>query len=296
MNALVLRVQCRVHLDGVGASLVLKPGGLSVLQLDKPEIHLPASLQLDLKSDHGTMCPPLGEKEPYVRRVKSSSCCLMKALLGWAWRGWGARWEGKEIKERETRLWIFSVLDSQGIALSSPTTGPLPRRSLLWFPLEFPCVVVPCCCAVHSPHCHVGGPLPRTSVAIHTLMTFKKVFSPRQINSDLACSKHDSFVSCSQMHSTSSMFLMRTVEGSPFRLSGLETGSQPRQPYHSSAVASPSGKTITYGFKGSALIPYFCLFCWVTSSSPKALGLESGGSSSEFWLDCLLLLSMLSGP
>ena len=25
------------------------------------------------------------------------------------------------------------------------------------------------------------------------------------------------------------MFLMRTVEGSPFRLSGLETGSQPRR-------------------------------------------------------------------
>lgn len=84
------------------------------------------------------------------------------------------------------------------------------------------------CCPL--PTLYVGGsPAPRASVAIHTLMTFKKVFSPRQINSDLACSKHDSFVSCSQMHSTSSMFLMRTVEGSPFRLSGLETGSQPRR-------------------------------------------------------------------
>lgn len=34
---------------------------------------LSASLQLDLKSDHRTVCPPLGEKEPYVRRVRDQA-------------------------------------------------------------------------------------------------------------------------------------------------------------------------------------------------------------------------------
>ena len=34
---------------------------------------LPASLQSDLKSDHGTVCPSLGEKEPYARRVRDQA-------------------------------------------------------------------------------------------------------------------------------------------------------------------------------------------------------------------------------
>lgn len=34
---------------------------------------LPASLQSDLKSDHGTVCPPLGEKEPHARRVRDQA-------------------------------------------------------------------------------------------------------------------------------------------------------------------------------------------------------------------------------
>lgn len=137
---------------------------------------LPASLQLDLKSDHRTMCPPLGEKEPYER---SSPCCLMQALLGWGWEGWGVRWEGREIKERDKTAdllcpWLprhRAVLASHWPPSASLSPLISPGVSMCRSPLLL-------CCPL--PTLYVGGsPAPRASVAIRTLMTFKKVFSRR---------------------------------------------------------------------------------------------------------------------
>ena len=171
VKALVLKVQCRVHLDAVGGLLCLKSGRPKRLTTGQARdlLCLPRSSQSS--SLIMEPCALLWERRRHMRQGREIKLRmpLLPALLGWGWEGWGARWEGREITFEETVMtsdllgpWLprhRTVLANHPPPSVSPSPLISPWVSMCLSPLP--------CCPLSV--LYVGlSPAPRPSCHPHT--------------------------------------------------------------------------------------------------------------------------------
>lgn len=185
VKALVLKVQCRVHLDAVGGLLCLKSGRPKRPTTGQARDLLCLPLSSQTSSLIMEPCALLWERRRHMRQGREIKprAPLLPALLGRGWEGWGARWEGREITFEETDV----TSDLLGPWLPRHRTALANHRppSMSLSPLISPwvsmCLSPLPCCPLSA--LYVGlSPAPRPSLAIRTLRTFKNVFFFTQID------------------------------------------------------------------------------------------------------------------
>lgn len=214
--------------------------------------------------------PFFGREEPYVRRVEVKLCCLMRSpsRVGVRRLGCSVGRKGDKGKRQDCGS---SRPRSQGMWLSRQH-WPL-RVALLWFHVGFPNVWRPLLLYCPLPFMRGVGHLhPRASVAIH-IDDLQESFSPRQINSDPACSVSTFICFLYKWNYYFLMFLMREQwashsDNQAWRLAvSLDA--------HHLLLLLLQEKLYLW-FQGSA--PDSIFFAEVTSSVPKALGFGVCGS------------------